>query len=82
MPLTPQEITAITVGAAEQVWHRFTVNGLTLQAALGRLVAASDPAALAAAVAKAMPATSGTVVTQAQLEAALRTVLGSVDNTP
>jgi len=79
MPLTPQEITAITVGAAEQVWHRFTVNGLTLQAALGRLVAASDPAALAAAVAKAMPATSGTVVTQAQLEAALRTVLGSVD---
>ena len=82
MPLTPQEITAITVGAAEQVWHRFTVNGLTLQAPLGRLVAASDPAALAAAVAKAMPATSGTVVTQAQLEAALRTVLGSVDNTP
>ena len=79
MSLTPQEITAITVGAAEQVWNRFTVNGLTLQAALGRLVAASDPAALAAAVAKAMPATSGTVVTQAQLEAALRTVIGSVD---
>jgi len=77
--LTPQEITAITVGAAEQVWHRFTVNGLTLQAALGRLVAASDPAALAAAVVKAMPASTGTVVTQAELEAALRTVLGSVD---
>jgi len=79
MPLTPQEITAITVGAAEQVWHRFTVNGLTLQAALGRLVAASDPTAFAAAVAKALPTESTATVTQAQLEAALRTVLGSVD---
>jgi hypothetical protein len=79
MPLTSAEIDYIAIKAADQVWHRFTVNGLTLQAALSRLVAASDPAALAAAVAKAMPATSGTVVTQAQLEAALRTVLGSVD---
>jgi len=79
--MTPAEQDAIAIKTAIQVWQRFTVNGLTLQAALSRLVAASDPAALAAAVAKAMPATSGTV-TQAQLEAALRTVLGSVDNVP
>ena len=77
--MTPAEQDAIAIKTAIQVWQRFTVNGLTLQAALSRLVAASDPAALAAAVAKAMPATAGTVVTQAQLEAALRTVLGSVD---
>jgi len=73
MPLTPQEITAITVGAAEQTWQRFTVNGLTLQAALGRLVAASDPAAQAAAIAKAiaplLPA--GTTVTAAQIAKAV-----------
>jgi hypothetical protein len=75
MPLTQAEITAITVGAAEQVWNRFTVNGLTLQAALGRLVAASDPtagaAAIAAAVVKALPATSGTTATAAQIAKAV-----------
>jgi hypothetical protein len=55
-----------------------------LKATIGRDVTALraqvDPAALAKAVAAAMPATGG--VTQAELEAALRTVLGSVDNTP
>jgi hypothetical protein len=76
MPLTPQEITAITVGAAEQVWNRFTVNGLTLQAALGRLVGAADPtagaAAIAAAVVKALPTGAlATTVTAAQIAKAV-----------
>ena len=51
---------------------------LPLAVVLSQLVAQSNPAAFAAAVVKAMPATSGTI-TQAQLEAALRVVLGSVD---
>jgi len=77
MSLTPEEIKAITIGAAEQVWNRFTVNGLTLQAALGRLVAASDPAAYAAAVATAVVAKlSGTVApTKEAIAAAVRSEL-------
>jgi len=63
-----------------QTWieGRLDAHSLWVTQNLRAAIAASDPAALAAAVAKAMPATSGTV-TQAQLEAALRVVLGSVD---
>jgi hypothetical protein len=80
MPLTDAEIHAISA----DVWNRFSIATATgpvsLTVALSRLLAQSNPAAFAAAVAKALPA--GPVVTQAQLEAALRTVLGSVDGTP
>jgi len=74
VPLTPAEITAITVGSAEQTWQRFTVNGQTLTQVLSTLLAASDPAAeaaaIAAAVVKALPA-SGTAVTAAQIAKAV-----------
>jgi len=55
-----------------------------LKATIGRDVTAlraqADPVALATAVAAAMPATG--TVTQAEIEAALRTVFGSVGTTP
>jgi len=53
-------------------------DGMVVKTALQR-AAAIDVTAFAAAVAKAMPATGGAAITQSQLEAALRTVLGSVD---
>jgi len=71
--MTPAEQDAIAIKTAIQVWQRFTVNGLTLQAALGRLVAASDPAAQAAAIAKAIAPLLpvGTTVTAAQIAKAV-----------
>lgn len=78
MPLTDAD----AIKVAEQVWGRFKVHApggdITLQAALSRLLAAPaiNPATLAVAIAKALPAGA---VTQPMLEAALRTVLGSVD---
>jgi hypothetical protein len=59
MPLTPAEMDAIAIKAANQVWNRFKVNGLTLTQVLGTLLAAKPavPAGGAvdvAAIAKAV----------------------------
>lgn len=74
MPLTEQEINTIAVKAAEQVWQRFTINGLSLQQALGRMLAQADPKVFAAAVVKALPVSSGVAPNSAAIEAAVRAV--------
>jgi len=53
MPVTPAEMDAIAIKAAEQVWQRFKVRGIaselaTLQTALTRILAASDKTLAAA----------------------------------
>ena len=50
MPLTPQEKTDIAIAAADQVWNRFKVNGLTLTQVLGTLLAAKPAAPVGGAV--------------------------------
>ena len=50
MPVTPAEMDAIAIKAAEQVWQRWKIAGpggelLTLQATLQHLLAATPPAA-------------------------------------
>jgi hypothetical protein len=82
-PTTTPEDDMLTPEAQTWIEGRMDAHdAYIIQNLRSAVAAASNPVALAAAVAKALPATSGTVITQAQLEAALRTVLGSVDNTP
>jgi hypothetical protein len=50
MPLTPAEMDAIAIKAADQVWNRFKVNGLTLTQVLGTLLAAKPAVPVAGAV--------------------------------
>jgi hypothetical protein len=75
MPLTAQEITAVSQGAATETWNRFKVNGLSLSSVLARLLAQGDPAALAAAIVAAMPPAIATGTVAAD-PAVLREVVG------
>jgi len=84
-PPTPEPDMPITQADADLIVHSLLVTNLgssgpNVAVALQRAGLGIDPATLAAAVVKAMPATG--TVTQPMLEAALRTVLGSVDGTP
>jgi hypothetical protein len=76
----PQEDDMLTPEAQTWIQARMTAHDQWIVQNLRAAIAAAktDPAALAKALAAALPA-NGTVVTQAELEAALRTVLGSVD---
>ena len=84
---TPEVDMPITQADADLIVHSLLVTklgstGPNVAVALQHASAVSSPnvAAIAAAVVAAIPA--GGTVTQPMLEAALRTVLGSVDNTP
>ena len=72
MPIPDAELDRIAL----RVWQYRNPN-VTKRDAYAHLISASDPKALASAVAALLPKGA---VTDAQLEAALRTVLGSVDN--
>ena len=78
----------ITQADADLIVHSLLVTNLgssgpNVAVALQHAAALSNVnvAAVAAAVVAAIPA-GGATITQAELEAALRTVLGSVDGTP
>jgi len=84
---TPEVDMPITQADADLIVHTLLVTplgrtGPNVAVALQHASALSSPdvAAIAAAVVAAIPATG--TVTQAELEAALRVVLGSVDGTP
>lgn len=85
MPLTPAEIDAVAKACAvavhrQQLFRVVDSDGtpLTIGDAVLRTYRAAQPAALAAAVVAALPAGT-TGLTQADVEAALRRVLGSLD---
>ena len=77
----PLEDDMLTPEAQTWIEGRLDAHSLWVAQNLRAAIAAFDPATLAADVVKALPP-SGTVVTQPMLEAALRAVLGSVDNVP
>jgi hypothetical protein len=72
MPIPDAELDRIAL----RVWQYRNPN-VTKRDAYAHLISASDPKALASAIAALLPKGA---VTDAQLETALRTVLGSVDN--
>ena len=85
-PATPPEVDMpITQADADLIsttllLRKLGSSGPNVAVALQR-ASSIDVAAIAAAVVQALPAVGGAPITQAQLEAALRTVLGSVDGT-